>query len=273
MASMNLEMLKFRFLEMLTLVHLVLQTRSVFRFWWLQRRGRQAELDALLRRMSLAWARRIFSRVHCRVEVEGLEHVPAEGPLVIMTNHQSMYDIPLLVGYLSRPAGFLTKKELFRIPGLSFWMRRMHCAALDRSDAGAGGRLYRRLAEDLQREGRAFIVFPEGTRTRAPDGAIQAFKPGSVRLATDYGIPVLPVSLDGTRFFHDAEAVGRTRRGGRLVRLRIAPPVYPGRMNAPQRRAFVEHLRATIVSNHERIRVQWRPGLADPQQAPQPSGG
>ena len=110
---------------------------------------------------------------------------------------------------------------------------------------------------DLKAGGRGVIIFPEGTRTRHPDREIQAFKQGSLRLASDHNILVLPVSLDGTRFLERFEYFWRTPKSARIIRLKIAPPILPNTKNALERRRFMEFLRETIISNWNAIRVEW----------------
>jgi len=241
----------------LGLLSMIYQSKSRLRYWWAERHGRAAEVEAEAHGRVRAWSREVLENLGCRVEVEGLEHVPAEGPLIVMANHQSSYDIPLLLSCLWPLPGFVAKRELFRIPGLAWWMGRIHCVPLDRSDVRAGGRMLQTLAEDIRREGRRLIIFPEGTRTRDPAGALLPFRQGSLRLAAQADLPILPVSLDGTRYLNQPAALARTRAGGRLVRVRMAPVVRPGALRAREARAFVEALRATILGNWEAIRVDW----------------
>lgn len=252
------EVLRFRLREAMNLVRLMYRMRYGLVFRRLRREGRDAELRAMIGHMAVEWGQSIFANVHCEVAVEGGEHMPAEGPVVVMANHQNMYDIPLLMAYLGRPMGFVAKRELFRVPGLAYWMRQTGSIALDRRDPEAGRRTFAELGRTLRAEGRGFIIFPEGTRTRDREGRVQAFKPGAIRLATEHDLPVLPVAIDGTRYFGDAEAIRRTRRGGRLVRLRLLPVQHPpAQMSAPERKRFVEDLQTTISSHREAIRVEW----------------
>ncbi len=234
--------------------------------WWGRRRGRDDEVAATVVRISVTWGQRIMRRLHCRVEVEGREHVPQSGPVIVMCNHQSMFDIPILMGHLGRLLGFVTKRELFRIPGLSHWMRNIGCIALDRSDAHGAAKLFREVSLAIKEAGSGIILFPEGTRTRDPEGKIGPFKEGSARLATLQNIPILPVSLDGSRFLSRSSAMARTVKGGRVVRVKIAPPVYPNIASARERHALMTEIRETILTNFEAIRLEW-PTPAGPEAA------
>ncbi len=227
------------------------------RFWWMRRRGRGAEVDAIVFRITEAWAARTLRRLGCVVELEGERHVPLQGALLVMCNHQSLFDIPVLMASLGRQAGFVAKRELFRLPGFSFWMRQVHSFSLDRASPRAAARLFDEAGRLMKETGTAIILFPEGTRSRDPGGRIGPFREGAVRLASEHDIPILPVSLDGTRYFRQPEHMHRTRKGGRVVRVRIAPPVMPRARNSPERRKLVERIRDTIVANHAAIRVEW----------------
>lgn len=248
----------------LTYLEIVLNVPLGLWYRWRQRHGDSAAADAAIFRRSRRWAQSLFRRMNVQVEVEGLEHVPAEGPLVVMTNHQSMWDIPLLMGYLGRMVGFVAKRELFRLPAFAFWMRLIHSVPLDRGNPRAGARMMDALAADMKQHGYAVVVFPEGTRSRHPDGELGPFRRGSLRLATTNDLPILPVSIEGTRFLSNMQALARTWRGGRVVRLRVSPPVLVSHQSSLQAKAFAETLRATIEDNRNAIRLNWPAQVGEP---------
>ena len=239
------------------LAYMMLQARIAPYLWWLRRAGRAAEADAVAYRMTLVWAERIFRRLGCRIEVEGAGHLRRAGPLVVMSNHQAMYDIPLLAGYLGRPVGFVFKRELLLIPVLKYWMRQIHCKAIDRKERRRTPELYERWGEEIRDLGRGMVVFPEGTRTRDPQGRFGSFRRGSLRLAERSGIPIQPVVFDGTRLLTDPAALARTPKGERIVRLKILPVRMPPQGSAPESKRFMDRLRADLAAEWERIRVTW----------------
>jgi 1-acyl-sn-glycerol-3-phosphate acyltransferase len=228
-------------------------------FWWGRRHGRGEEVDRQVERIASAWGRRCLHHLQCRVEVEGLEHLPLRGPVILMANHQSMLDIPVFLGCLGRMTGFVAKRELFRVPALSFWMRQIHCANMDRADIRSGGRLLETHSRQVREGGYPFLIFPEGTRTRHPAGQIGPFRRGALRLATAEGIPVVPISLDGTRFLAKLKELRAIPPGRRVVRVRVAPAVQVRQgLSAPESKRLMEQIRHTIVSNWEAIRIDWR---------------
>ncbi|MBI3993534.1 MAG: 1-acyl-sn-glycerol-3-phosphate acyltransferase [Candidatus Lambdaproteobacteria bacterium] len=247
---------------------IVFHTGIAPRFWWYRRQGRHDEIERITARIIRDWSHHLFESFGCRVEIEGAELVPLQGPLVVMCNHQSMYDIPLLMGYLGRAPGFVAKQELFRIPALSYWMRAIGSVSLDRKDPRAGRELFDQLGARIRREGRCYVLFPEGTRTRDPLGRIGPFRQGAVRLATEHDIPILPLSIDGTRLLNGSEALHRSRPGDRVIRVRVAPLMAPVGASSLARKRLMEDLREIIVSNWERIRVDWSPAAQAAADAP-----
>ncbi|MCZ6532393.1 MAG: lysophospholipid acyltransferase family protein [SAR324 cluster bacterium] len=239
------------------IIYIIYSTKFRFRFWWYRRQGREDEVEAIISDFVGKWGKRTMAKLSCDVEISGTEHLPAEGPVIIMTNHQSLYDIPLYLSYFGRVMGFVAKQELFRIPGWGYWMKEIRCVSIDRADARSTMQIYQTLGEDLKRNGRGFIVFPEGTRTRDPGGTIGPFRPGALRLATMHGIPILPVSIDGTRFLSKGGPLCRTWRGGRMVRVKIAPLIHPQARSSLERQKLLEQVRGTIVSNFESIKLEW----------------
>lgn len=225
----------------------------------LRRLGRTEAVNAFVQRKVICWSRNLFASLHCRIDIEGAEHIPRGEAFIVISNHQSKYDIFALIAALDMGVGFVAKRELFRIPGLSFWMRQINCFSLDRRDVGGGGTALAQLAADLKRRGMGFVIFPEGTRTRHPLREVQPFKRGAIRLASESGLPVLPVALDGTHLLDLPAPMAATRRGGRFVRMRIEPLRRVPGTSAPVRREFVDALYATIHSNWEAIRVDWPP--------------
>ncbi len=135
---------------------------------------------------------RTFGRLH----VSGAEGVPKFGPLIIVSNHLSLNDPPLLVATIPRPLYFIGKKELFGNPIARLGMRLFHVSSFNRSTAGIDA--VRVLMQNLERD-RAVVIFPEGTRS--PDGTLHRGMLGVVYLALKSQAAILPVGVTGTEKF------------------------------------------------------------------------
>jgi 1-acyl-sn-glycerol-3-phosphate acyltransferase len=143
-----------------------------------------------------AWSRMIARMVGVKVRVDGAEHLRAGESYVFLSTHQSYMDIPVMLGYLPAQLRIAAKQEVFRIPFLGWHLRRGGHISINRgSTAEAVGALQRAAGEI--RPGVSVFLFPEGTRTR--DGSLQPFKKGGFRFALQTGLPVVPVTILGTR--------------------------------------------------------------------------
>ncbi|RJP21064.1 MAG: 1-acyl-sn-glycerol-3-phosphate acyltransferase [Deltaproteobacteria bacterium] len=142
----------------------------------------------------MAWWGRAFVRAGgWKVRVEGMESLPAGGA-VLVSNHQSLVDIPLLLSAFPRPVKFIAKRELGEIPLFGKAMAEAGNLFIDRDDPRDAVQMLRDASSRLQR-GQLLVVFPEGTRS--DDGSIGEFKPGAFYLAQKSGAPVVPVHIDG----------------------------------------------------------------------------
>ncbi len=139
---------------------------------------------------------RFCFRAFGRLEITGAEGVPKFGPLIVVSNHLSLNDPPLLVAAMPRPLYFIGKKELFGNPITRFGMRSFHVSSFNRSAAGIDA--VRVLMQNLERD-RAVVIFPEGTRS--PDSTLQQGMLGVVYLAMKSQAAILPVGLTGTEKF------------------------------------------------------------------------
>ena len=143
-----------------------------------------------------AWSRMIARTVGARVSVHGSEHLRAGASYVFLSTHQSYLDIPVMLGYLPAQLRIAAKREVFLIPFLGWHMRRAGHISINRGSTAEAISALQRAAREI-REGTSVFLFPEGTRTR--DGSLQPFKKGGFKLAIQARLPVVPVTIIGTR--------------------------------------------------------------------------
>jgi 1-acyl-sn-glycerol-3-phosphate acyltransferase len=208
----------------------------------------------------IAGISRLFLGVLARVRVEGVEHVPTQGPLIIAANHLSMSDPPLIGGWLAPKLGrrpvFLAKASLF------VWPLRSFLRSLGARPVKAGGSDFGayRLAKGVLDEGGVIVILPEGTRSR--DGVLATPRSGVSLLATRTGTAVLPVGISGADAW-----LGRGRwvpRIGTRITLRVGRPFTLSLPEGADRRealkAADEQLMRRIAGLlDERHRGDWRP--------------
>lgn len=138
-----------------------------------------------------------FARLFFGLRTEGVEHVPRDGPFIVVANHCSNLDPPMLgwaTGYqVGRVVHFMAKSEMRGWP-LIGWLATQSGVFFVRR--GEGDRAAQRFSLEALAGGRPLAIFPEGTRSR--DGRMRAFKSGAAFLAMRSGVPVVPASIAGS---------------------------------------------------------------------------
>jgi 1-acyl-sn-glycerol-3-phosphate acyltransferase len=145
-------------------------------------------------RCARAWSWLILRTTGVTVRVEGLERLDPARSYVFAANHQSIYDIPIVFASLPYQLRIIAKESLGKIPFMGWHLQRTGHVLVDRSRPGAG--TVKKMAK-LVADGHSLIVFPEGTRSA--DGSVARFKGGSFVIALDAGLPIVPISLAGSR--------------------------------------------------------------------------
>lgn len=198
-------------------------------------------------RRVFAWTARIWSRAvlfmsGTRLRIEGHQRVSDGIPRFYMANHQSALDIPILVAALQGDVRFMAKKVLFAIPVFGWILSRYGFAPIDRASARVTAATLDRMLIKLRRKPIAFAVFPEGTRTR--DGKLLPFRRGTMKIGQRSGLPVVPVTIDGSyRVKHRDEFVCRPG----TVRLVFHEPIPADQVAAMSPTELHDHVVGTIA--------------------------
>jgi 1-acyl-sn-glycerol-3-phosphate acyltransferase len=182
-----------------------------------------------------------------RVRVSGAE-MPADGRFILISNHQSFADIPVL-SCLPTPFKWVAKKELFSIPILGWLFALAGEIAVDRKDRRAGARALLRAGWYLERH-MPVIFFPEGTRS--PDGRLLRFNDGPFRLALKKRVPIVPVVLDGTGKLLPRKSLLFTLHTE--MPLRILPPIECNDLEPGQFDILKKRVREAMQAELDRLR-------------------
>jgi 1-acyl-sn-glycerol-3-phosphate acyltransferases len=194
----------------------------------------------------MGWWGRAFVRLGgWTVRVEGMENLPSCGA-VLVANHQSIVDIPMLLSAFPRPVRFLAKRELGEIPLFGKAMAAAGNLFIDRDDPRNAVRMLRDVGARL-RDGRLVVVFPEGTRSG--DGSIGEFRPGAFYLAQKSGAPVVPVYIGGGRIALPKGSL-RVRLADLLVR--VLAPLSPDEGAGGSKEQIAESVRSRLIREGER---------------------
>jgi 1-acyl-sn-glycerol-3-phosphate acyltransferase len=162
-----------------------------------------------------------------------------------MANHQSNFDIPVLLGHLAVQFRWLAKVELFKIPIFGRAMRKVGYISIDRYDRESAFKSLDVAANKIK-SGVSVLIFPEGTRSR--DGKIRPFKKGGFVMAIDSGVPIVPVVITGTRAIMPK---GKFRIYPGQVSMVIHKPIDTSTYTRETKEALMESVRRVICDNFE----------------------
>jgi 1-acyl-sn-glycerol-3-phosphate acyltransferase len=194
-----------------------------------------------------SWGKKIVGHARMEVEVVGREHLVPGQTYLVMSNHQSHYDIPVLFYVLGPNLRMITKTELFRVPIWGAAMRESGFIAIDRSNRQRAVESLR-VAQESLKSGVHIWIAPEGTRSRT--GELLPFKKGGFALSLDAGLPILPVAIQGTRDALRADGVRSTP--GVKVKVTLFPHIEPQSYAAhgpkAAREVLAEDVRRIITS-------------------------
>jgi len=193
------------------------------------------------------WARMLLWLTNTRVEVIGRENVLMNRPQIFMANHQSDFDILIVLAHIPGQFRWIAKKELFKIPVFGKAMRNAGYIEIDRQNHEKALMSLDEAAQKI-REGKSVVTFPEGTRSR--DGKIKPFKQGMFHLAIRSGVPIVPISIIGANEIMPKRTL--TVRPGRITMI-IDRPVEVTGYTLDTRGELIEKIRDIIVRNSERM--------------------
>lgn len=143
------------------------------------------------------WAQKILRTARVTVRVTGAERIDPDAPQILVSNHESWFDVFALVAHIPGRYRFVAKKELERIPIFGKAFTGCGNVTVDRGDRGSAIESLDRAARQINADDSTIVMFPEGTRS--PDGRLQRFKKGAFVLAIQARVPIVPVAVVGSR--------------------------------------------------------------------------
>lgn len=171
----------------------------------LRSEGRKEEERALLAEVLSKWSSDVEKKFDMHLTIEGKENIP-EGACAFYVNHQGYGDVPTMFRVCDgRQVGFVAKDDAEKLPFIGRWIKASQGVFIKRGETREGLKAIKEGAEKLK-DGYSLIIFPEGTRSHSSDMA--EFKAGSFKLATKAGVPIIPVTINGSyHMFEDRDVI------------------------------------------------------------------
>lgn len=198
------------------------------------------KFDADMNKIVKHWSRSLVKLAGGKVDVYGEEKIPTDEAVVFVSNHQGNFDIPVILGFIEKPKGFIAKIEIKKMPLLGDWMRFLKCIFMDRSNPRAALKGINEGAEFVK-NGYSLVIFPEGTRS--PDGHVKEFKQGSLKLALKAKATVIPVAISGT---YDMMKKGQKRIKPAHVTVRIGEPIDTAELSGHESKMLTDNVKTQI---------------------------
>ena len=199
-----------------------------------------------IHKIAYIWASTLLKLSGVRVDVEGVENVLTDRPQIFMSNHQSDFDILIVLANIPGQFRWIAKKELFKIPIFGKAMRNAGYIEIDRQHHDNAMKSLEEAAHKI-RDGKSVVTFPEGTRSK--DGTIKPFKQGMFHLAIQSGVPIIPISIVGANKIMPKRSL--LIKPGR-IKMIIDRPVDVSLYSIETRAELIDKVRGTIIRNFER---------------------
>lgn len=196
-----------------------------------------------LNRFIAFWARTFLYAFFIPVSVTGLENIKKGQSYIFIANHQSMFDIWTIYGWLPVTFRWLMKQELRKIPFVGTACKLLGHVFIKRGSAAAAHESLMEVERTLQ-DGICTVIFPEGTRTL--DGQVGPFKKGAFRIAFDLGLPIIPISLSGCYEVMSRKAHFVTRHP---IKMHIGEPISPELFDKDNPQNTIDMLRDIVIKN------------------------
>ena len=223
-------------------VNLIWINTKKMQFSKIKKNKTKEEADAHVAEIATNWSKFILNIAGLNLTVVGKENIPNE-PCLFVGNHQSNFDIPVILSNMNRTTGAVAKKEMEKIPIMSYWMREIHCVFMDRENPREALKAISEGVENLK-NGYSMLIFPEGTRSRSNN--MGEFKKGSMRLAIKAGVPIVPVTLYDTYKAMEGNNGKIKKANAKLI---IDKPIYLGEMTKEEKANVSDRVQGIIQSN------------------------
>ena len=177
------------------ILSLIIAPLALIKIKYLEHKGKDKERTEAIFKITSFWAKYVMWLSGAKVKVFGEENIPKDEAVLFVGNHQSNFDIPLIMSSIKVPKGFIAKKELEKWPGISMWMKYIRCVFMDRSNIRKSAEAIVQGIQTLK-SGYSMVIFPEGTRSKGKP--VAEFKAGSFKLSLKSKVKIIPFTINGS---------------------------------------------------------------------------
>ena len=200
----------------------------------------EAEREYILRSTS-TWGPMVLDMFGSTLTVTGKENLPDSGPVVFVGNHQGYADIVTYCAALTKfQFAFVAKDDLAKIPLYGEWIRTIRSVFIERDDPRASLKAINEGVKYIE-QGFSLVIFPEGPRSKGPDPG--PFQKGAIKLATKPGVPIIPVSLNGSYKMFEEEG----RMKGAHIDVIIHEPIETKGLSRKEEKELADKVEKIVV--------------------------
>ena len=201
--------------------------------------GLKGAMSVFTYKIAQGWALMTLKISGCPISIEGRENIPKKGGVCFVSNHEGIFDIILALASIGRPFGFIAKKDLLLLPFLNAWIYILGGLFIDRKNPRKALKTINKGIRRLKAGG-AMLIFPEGHRSKGQ--GLLPFKSGSFKLATQSGVPIVPVSVSGSY-----EIFEKNKRLNPVIqRMVFSPPLATDGISLENRKSLADEVKGII---------------------------
>lgn len=213
----------------------------------LKNEGKLEEEREVIAELIQSWVNRVVKTFDMHLTIEGQENIP-DGPCAFYVNHQGYGDIPTMFKVCEgKQVGFVAKEDAKKIPFIGKWIDYTEGIFIKRGETREGLKAIKEGAEKLK-NGYSLIIFPEGTRSH--NSEMGEFKAGSFKLATKAGVPIVPVTVNGTyHMFEDRDVI----TNGAVIDVIVHPPIETVGMSRAEQNQLPKQVEGIVRNGLETL--------------------
>ena len=233
-------------------IFLITMIPALFILWIIGKFNKRAKDIISLRMVQVIFRIALFF-AGTKITVIGKERIPQDEPVLYVGNHRSFFDILVTYIQCKNCTGYISKKEIEKVPLLVNWMRNLHCLFLDREDTKQALKIVLD-GIALMKQGVSMCIFPEGTRGHV-EGEIGEFKGGAFKMAEKTGCAIVPITISNTAAIWEDHLPWI--KSAKVV-VEYGEPVYPKDMSKEDRKHIAEYFRNIMLETLKKNETYFR---------------